>query len=152
MAMKVLIENQRLLIGENTLAYYPYYFSIWRKNVDHRLTVKGVISQWASALHTLKGFTAVAVYLPYYLDDETCRFLKAELDGENVLLTDMLVEANGYGMDLDDLSHEMYSEPEAIYIGVDWDGQEYDETPKFFGRYNAEELIEGLKSAEIADA
>jgi hypothetical protein len=150
--MRVLIENQRLIICENGLEYYPYYFSIWRQDIDYRLTVKSVLSQWASALYTLRGFMAEAIYLPYYLDDETCRFLKAELDGENVLLTDMLVKANGYGMDLDDLSHEMYSEPEVVYTGIDWDGQEHDETPKFFGRYHAEELIEGFKGAEIADA
>jgi hypothetical protein len=150
--MKIQIENNRIVIGENGLEYYPYYFAIWKEDIDHRITVKNVLLQWASALATLKDSRLDAVYLPYYLDDETCRFLKAELDGEDVMFTDMLVEADGYGMDLDDFSLEMYSEPDVIYKLVGWNGQEFDETPKFFGRYNAEEVIAALKSAEIAEA
>jgi len=150
--MRVQIGNERIVIGERALEYYPYYFAIWDDAVDHRLTVKSVLSQWASALAALSRFRQGAVYLPYYLDDQTYRFLKAELNEEDVVLTDTLVSANGYAIDLDDLSREMYSEPEVVSEGVDWDGRQNDETPKFFGRYSAEEVIEALKSAEIADA
>jgi hypothetical protein len=111
--MKVTIEGKRILIGERALEYYPYYFAIWDDEVDHRLTVKKVLAQWAMALTRLES-TSEPVWLPYYLDDQDCKFLKAELDGEHVVLTDIYVWADGYAMDLDDLSTEMRTEPDAV--------------------------------------
>src|SRR5690242_15448402 len=86
--MRVVIERKRIIIGENALEYYPYYFDIWNPAVDYRITVRNVLSQWASALATLNSSRST-IYLPYYLDDETCRFLKAELAGEDVVFTDI---------------------------------------------------------------
>jgi hypothetical protein len=149
--MKVLIEDEKIFIDGNALEYYPYYFAIWNDIADHRLNVKSVLSQWATALASLRGREG-AVYLPYYLDDQTCQYLKAELDGEDVVLTDMLVRDDGYAMDLDDLSREMYSAPEVIESYVDINGHRHDSAPKFFGRYKAKELIEALKDAEVAAA
>ncbi|MEO8573285.1 MAG: hypothetical protein ABI481_04890 [Pyrinomonadaceae bacterium] len=145
--MQVLIENKKILFGDTELEYYPYYFSIWKEDADHRQTVKVVLSQWADALDSLRS-KEDAVYLPYYLDDETCRYLKAELDGEDSVLTDMLVRDAGYDMDLDDLSRQMYSAPEVLDSYVDNNGH-YVRATKFFGRYRTEDLIEALRGAEI---
>ena len=144
--MKVLIENKRIWLGEQHLEYYPYYFDIWRDISDHRLTVNTVLTQWATALSSLK-INESAVYLPYSLDDETCKYLKAELDGDDVVLTDMLVRAEGYAMDLDNLSNEMYSEPSVIVNSADGYS-----SPRFFGRYETRGLIEALRNARIDDA
>lgn len=78
------MEEKRILIDGSVLEYYPYYFDIWRDTVDHRLTVKCVLEQWATALGSLSSREG-AVYLPYFRDDETCRYLKAELDGEDIV-------------------------------------------------------------------
>ena len=145
--MQVLIENERILIDRNVLEYYPYYFSIWREGSDHRLTVKSVLSQWATALDTLPS-RKDPVYLPYYLDDQTCRYLKAELDGEDVVLTDLLVRDDGWDVNLDDLSTRLYSAPEVLTGYVDINGPD-DSSPKFFERFKAEELIEALRNAEL---
>lgn len=149
--MKVLIEGKEILIDGKALEYYSYYFDIWKDTVDHRLTVKSVLDQWATALGSLSSREG-AVYLPYSLDDETCRYLKAELDGEDVVLTDMLVRDEGWAMNLDDLSREMYRQPEVIESWVDTNGHKHDLAPKFFGRYKAKELIAALQGAELAAA
>ena len=70
-------------------------------------------------------------------------------DGEEVVLTDMLVRDAGYAMNLDDLSRVMYPDPDVLDRVTQRDGQLHDETPKLFGRFNAGELIEALESAEI---
>lgn len=147
--MQVLIENERIILDGNALEYYPYYFKIWKERIDHRITVKAVLSHWAKALATLRSREEV-VYLPYYLDDESCKYLKAELDGEDVVLTDLLVRDAGYAMDLDDLSREMYSAPEVLKNYVDINGH-HEIAPKFFGRYKSEEFIEALRQAEISN-
>jgi len=155
--MKVQIENKRIKIGENSLEYYPYYFSIWkdRDGLDHRPTVKNVLSQWATALTALYSGSYPAVYLPYYLDDQDCKYLKAELVGEDIVFSDLSVRDAGYAMDLDDLSDRMYSEPDIIkswidFSWIEFNGKEHE--PKFSGRYNAKKIIQALKDAEISDS
>jgi len=32
--MKVLIKSEKILMGENALEYYPYYFAIWRETSE----------------------------------------------------------------------------------------------------------------------
>ena len=150
--MKVLIGNKRVTLGEHSLEYYPYYFDIWKDGVDHRIIVKNVLSRWASALTDLVSSDLKAVYLPYYLDDQDCKYLKVEFSGEKIVLTDMLVADSGYAMNLDELSHEMYSEPKVIESWLGVDGVKYDSSPKFFGQYNAQDLITALRDAEISDA
>ncbi|MDQ3816428.1 MAG: hypothetical protein M3362_01905 [Acidobacteriota bacterium] len=149
--MKIIIEGKRILIGADVLGYYSYYIAIWKRNLDHRLTMKKVLAQWATAVASLSR-RGGAAYLPYDLNDQSCGFLKAELDGEEVVLTDMLVGGDGYRMNLDDLSREMYSEPRVIDSWYEENGQRHDCGSKVFGRYNAVELIGALKDAEIADA
>ena len=135
--MKVLIGNKHITIGEQGLEYYPYYFRIWKFGdvhyADHRIIVKNVLSQWAGALTDLASNGLKAVYLPYFLDDQWCKYLKAELRGENVDLIDMLVDDAGYNMDLDELSREMYSEPKVINTHWGVDGL-IDTSPKLFGQ------------------
>lgn len=138
------------MIGERALEYYPYYFAIWDDEVDHRLTVKKVLAQWAMALTRLES-TSEPVWLPYYLDDQDCKYLKAELDGEHVVLTDMYVWADGYAMDLDDLSTEMHTEPDAVESFFDINGDWFDTSPKVVGRFKVRELIEALRDAEIVE-
>jgi hypothetical protein len=149
--MKVVIEERKILIEGKTLEYYPYYFSCWKDISDHRLTVKNVLAQWAAALSRL-SIKAHVVYLPYYLDDQTCKYLKAELDGHDVLFTDLLVNANAYSMDLDDLSFEMYSEPQVIESWVDINGNKHDTAPQFFARFNLRDVIDALNTAELGNA
>lgn len=151
--MKVEIENKRIKIGENSLEYYPYYFAIWadRDDLDHRQTVRNVLVQWAAALTNLNSSNYPAVYLPYYLDDQTCQYLKAELEEETVIFTDLLVNENGYDIDIDDLSAQMYSEPDVIESWIDVNGKDHNSAPKFFGRYNAKDVIQALKDAEISN-
>ncbi len=152
--MKVQIENEQLKIGENSLEYYPYYFSIWKDKdeFDHRPTVKNVLTQWATALTALCSGLYPAVYLPYYLDDQSCQYLKAELEGEDIVFSDLLVRDDGYAMDLDDLSDRMYSEPDIVKSWIDRYRKEHNSEPKFFGRYNAKEIIQALKDAELSDS
>jgi hypothetical protein len=145
--MQILIENEKIFFGGAELEYYPYYFSIWKEDADHRQTVKVVLSQWADALDSLRS-KEDAVYLPYYLNDQTCRYLKAELDGQDFILTDVLVRDAGYDMDLDDLSRQMYSAPEVLDSYVDVNGHHVTAT-KFFGRYPTEDLKQALRGAEI---
>jgi len=149
--MKVIIEYERILIGENALEYYPYYFGIWNRDIDYRITIKNVLAQWASALATLNGSRS-EVYLPYYLDDQICRFLKAESDGGRVVLTDVEVADDGWAMNLDNLGDRMYTEPEIIGSYVDYFGNEHKDTSKPFGWYSLNEVIEALRAAEIGDA
>ncbi len=149
MKMKVLIENTRISIDEKALEYYPYYLAIWKDTFDHRVTVKRVLAQWAIALSSLSSGEN-AVYLPYYLNDQTCRYLKAELDGEDIILTDLPVVADGWAMDLDDLSREIYSEPEIIESFGDPEEPFPDSPAQLFGRWRAGDLIDALRNAEVA--
>ena len=151
--MKVEIESNRINIGENSLEYYAYYFAIWadHNKFDHRQIVRNALSQWAAALSALASGLYPAVYLPYNLEDQDCKFLKAEIDGEDIILTDLLVRDDGYAMDLDDLSDRIYSAPEIIMNFTDINGKEHDTSPKFFGRYKAKELIQALNDAKFSD-
>ena len=138
--MKVLIEDEQILIGLEHLEYYPYYFCSWAEEDDHRLVVKNVLSQWASALAKLNG-ELVAVFLPYYLDDESCRVLKAVLKGEDIVFTNLVIWENAYALDLDNLEEFMVTEPHII-----------ESSPREFGRYNRQEIISALNNAEVVGA
>ena len=147
-SMRVAIEQERILIDEKVLNYYPYYFAIWKDGIDHRLVAKKVLSQWASAIETLETGRE-AVYLPYYLNDQICRFLKAEADDSEVVLTSLDVYEDGWAIDLDDISREMYSTPRIAESFFDVHGRFHDNSPELLGRFNASELIEALRAAEI---
>lgn len=152
--MKVKIKDKQIKIGENSLEYYPYYFAIWkdRDDFDHRPTVKNVLSQWATALTALCSGLHSVVYLPYYLDDQTCKYLEAKIEGEDIIFSDLLVGADGYAMNLDDLSKQMYSKPDILKTWAGNFGEKHKNNPYFFGRYNAKEVIQALKDAELSDS
>ena len=137
--MKVVIGDEFISFGEDTLSYYPYYFGIHNHEADHRLAVKSVLRQWASAIASLRD-PEQEVYLPYSLDDESCRALRARMFEGNVVLTDVVVSENGYSIDLDDLSSFMHSKPD-VY-----------EAEEVFGIYPAGEFMSGLVDAELAAA
>ena len=149
--MRVQIQEKNLLVDRTSLEYYPYYFAIWKDASDHRVTVKRVLIQWAEALETLRTEGDV-VYLPYYLDDQMCKYLKAQRIDSNVQLSDLLVAADGWALDLDDLSREIYSAPEVIDNYVDSDGNRVEYEPRVFGQFAIKDLIEALRIATIADA
>jgi hypothetical protein len=135
--MKVLIENERIVIGVDALEYYPYYFCVWAEEGNHRLVVKNVLSQWALALARLNG-EVQAVYLPYYLDDQVCKVLKATLEGEVVVFINLDIWENAYALDLDHLDEFMVTEPKIMKANL----QE-------FGHYKREEVISALNHAEV---
>lgn len=99
--MEVVVEKQQIVFDGHALEYYAYYFKIWNENVDHRITVKKVLDQWASALESL-GENRV-VFLPYYLDDQMSKALKAELVGKDIRLVITRVDYDGWAFNLDDL-------------------------------------------------
>jgi hypothetical protein len=141
------------LIGKNTLEYYPYYFATWidRIKLDPRPTVKNVLSQWASALVSLRSGLHKAVYLPYSLDDQVCKYLKAELSQSDIVFTDLQVRCDGHALDLDDLSEVIYSEPKIDFIQIDRFSRQWGADPRFFGKFNADEVIQALNNAELVD-
>jgi hypothetical protein len=150
--MKVKIEDKRILIGGKPLEYDSYFFAIWGgSKSEHLPAVKSVLAQWVTALTSLRE-EGRPVYLPYYLSDQWCKYLKAELTDKDMLLTEVFVRRGGYAMNLGDLSRDMYSEPTLMKSFIDPNGYFIDFEPKFFGRYKAEELIEALRDAEIASA
>jgi hypothetical protein len=102
--------------------------------------VKEVLSQWASAIARLGGGVS-AVYLPYYLDDETCKVLEAVPAGDDVVLTSLTIWENAYALDLSDLEDFMVAEPHII-----------ERSSKEFGRFRREEIIPALGSAVISGA
>lgn len=142
--MEVVVEKQQLVFDGHALEYYAYYFKIWNENVDHRITVKKVLDQWASALESL-GENRV-VFLPYYLDDQMSKALKAELVGKDIRLVITRVDYDGWAFNLDDLSEFMssssYETPnERLYES---------EHPKHFGSYPSVDLVKALRRAQIA--
>ena len=76
--------------------------------------------------------------MPYSLDDESCRALRARVFEGKVVLTDVLVDENGYALDLTDLSDFMHSKPNLIEAG------------EVFGIYPVEEFVRGLVNADVA--
>lgn len=148
--MNIFVEQEHIRIGDKSLEYYPYYFSIWDENVDYRVTVKNVLTQWASALtHLLK--TGRHVYLPYYLDDQGSNALKASIEEDKVVLTSVLVAYDGWAFDLNDLSEFMTSEQRVIEDLKDIHG-DIVRTTFEFGKYNLKEFIDALTGAEVIDA
>jgi hypothetical protein len=141
MGMEVEIDYQRIRIGDQGLVYYPYYFDIWgEKEADKLNVLKSVLSQWASALKELRDGDA-PLYLPYSLDDETVNCIKATRKGKNIILRCVVVGANGYQLDLDDLASFMRSEQVVE-----------EESPEIFGEYAANEIIKALQEARPIDA
>jgi hypothetical protein len=137
--MKTLIKNTDIQIGDDSVAYYPYYFVIEDYERDHRLCVKDVLSQWAAALRQL-GSGQDVLHLPYSLDDESCWCFRATLGEGKVSLRCVQINANGYAMALNDLTADMASEYKYLQ-----------EMPNNFGVYEPDELIESLIQAEIDD-
>ena len=137
--MRVIIGDKYISFDDNTLSYYPYYFGIYDYEADHRLAVKSVLKQWASAIASLREPEQEA-YLPYSLDDESCQALRARVFEGGVILTDVVVDENGYALNLDDLSDFMHSKPNVI------------EAEEVFGIYPVEEFVRGLENAEVAAA
>jgi len=137
--MKTLIKNTEILIGDESVRYFPYYFGIEDYQRDHRLCVKDVLSQWAVALRQL-GSGYDVLHLPYSLDDESCWCFRATLEKGRVSLRCVHVDANGYAMALNDLTADMTSEYKY-----------FQEMPNDFGVYEPDQLIESLIQAEIED-
>ncbi len=137
--IKTLIKNTEIHIGDKIVRYYPYYFGIEEYERDHRLCVKDVLSQWATALRKLGSGYGV-LHLPYSLDDESCLCFRATLAEGKVSLRCVQVSANGYAMSLNDLTADMTAEYKYLH-----------QTPNDFGVYEPDELIESLIQAEIED-
>lgn len=147
--MNVLIEDKQIIIGGNVLDYYPYYFVIWNRNIDHRITVKQVITQWAEALSTLTK-PEESVFLPYDLNDQISGFLKASLDEDEIVLTDVLAGADGFAMSLDNLNKYIYKKHKVIETRRDRFGQWNKFVPRYIWRYKKQDLMDGLRDAKLA--
>ena len=141
--MQIAIDDEKILFDSTPLDYYPYYFAIWDIEIDHRITVKKVLAQWASALETL--IAGSVVYLPFDLNDQVSKALKAELNGQDIVLTIIDVAYDGWALDLDDLSDFMCAGSNATFIERSSDL----EAPKHFGTYGAKSLMRALKDAQI---
>lgn len=136
--MKILIKDTEIQIGDRVIEYYPYYFGILDYDQDHRECVKSVLSQWATALRQL-GSQDEILHLPYSLDDEWVWCFRATVVDGKIALRCVQVSANGYAMNLDDLTEDMRSD--YIY---------HQEMFQDFGIYEPNELITSFAEAEVA--
>lgn len=141
--MRVQIKDEQIIIGEEVLPFYGYYFAIEadRKDQPWLMVVKDVLSQWAAAIATLED-NQVA-YLPYSLEDEWVECIETKRRGENIIFRCVDVAGNGYSLVLDDLKEFMLSRQKL---------DNFRDHPEMFGEYNRQEIISALKNAEIADA
>jgi hypothetical protein len=141
--MKVEIQNERVVIGEESLRFYGYYFDPTTTQGDPSglTTMKNLRAQWAKALEVLDDKDAA--FLPYNLEDEWVECLKATRNGERIKLSCVNVAANGWSLALDDVQESML-EPQTLV--------EDDSDRPIFGEYNRQEIIESLRDAQIGSA
>lgn len=137
--MKTLIKDAEIQIGDRLIEYYPYYFRIVDYDQDHRTCVKSVLSQWATALRQL-GSPDEILHLPYSLDDEWVWCFRGTLVDGKIALRCVQVSANGYAINLHDLTEDMRSN--YTYR---------QEMPQDFGTYEPNELITSLADAEVVN-
>jgi hypothetical protein len=125
--MNVEIQNERRVIGEETLRFYCYYFgtTTTREDPFGLNTMKNVLSQWAKALEVLED--EATAFLPYNLEDKRAECLKATRNGEKIILCCVDVAENGWSLALDDLQ-EFMLKPQTVI--------EYDSDLSIFGDYN----------------
>lgn len=137
--MKTLIKESEILIGDDKLKYYPYYFEIWDGDLDHRLCLKNVLSQWALALRKL-GTDYQMLHLPYFLDDQWCLCLRATVQNGKIVLKCVKAKVGGWALNLSDLTEDLTADYEF-----------YEEKQSIFEIYEPSELTESLSQAEIVD-
>src|SRR5262245_17690365 len=112
--LEIIVEPKRIRIGPDAICYYPYYFDIWARRGDSGLpVVRRVLAQWADAIERLCP-TRPTAYLPFSLDDESVEAFRASLKGDHVALRSVVLEANGWAIDLDHLL-EFMQQDHGIY-------------------------------------
>ena len=139
--MNVEIQNERIVIGEETIRFYGYYIATTQEDPSGLKTMKNVLSQWAKVLEVLED--KAAAFLPYNLEDEWVGCLKATRNAEKIILCCVDVAANGWSLALDDLQ-EFMLKPQTVI--------EPDSALPIFGQYNREEIIASLRDARIGAA
>ncbi len=136
--LEIVIEPKRIRIGRDSISYDDYYFNVWDDGKDPSVPIeRRVVAQWADAIERL-GPSQSTAYLPFSLEDQSVEAFRARLIGDKVALRRVVVEANGYALDLDNL-HEFMQQDHRIL-------QQY---PQDFGAYERSDLIAGLRSARI---
>jgi hypothetical protein len=147
--LEIVIERERIRIGPDSVPYDSYFFGVWdwkrRKGLlagerpaselDLPAELR-VIAQWADAIERLAPGQP-PVYLPFGLYDESVEAFSAHLTGNNVVLRWVVVEVNGYAINLDNLLKFMYFD------------HRIEQHRKDFGTYDRSDLIIGLRSARF---
>ena len=148
--MKVIIEQERICIGSDCVRYYPFYFKSWAEDhqrnagsINSMDVMNTVLQQWADTLAGM-GIAYNKLFLPYSLDDESIECFKATAKSPpithscNVTLRCVVVEGNGYSLDLSNLYKFMTTQQTVFEV-----------YPSDFGVYDKDELVQGLSDAKI---
>ena len=138
--LEIVIKPKRLRIGRDSIGYDDYYYGVWDHNhgKDPAVPIEcRVLAQWADAIERL-GSSQSTADLPYSLEDESVEAFRARLIGDKVALRRVVLEGNGYLLDLDNLSEFMQQNHRLL-----------EQDPQDFGVYVRSDLIAGLRSARI---
>ncbi len=150
---QIYIQNRRDFILEGHILPYDCYFidsPSYNSVGSTAETFKLVLSRWASAL-SRKRKDGQSFIFPFAPDDEWTEALKGTIDGNSIILTRVILNVPGYGIDFESLEDFIIS-PKALFsddstLSELIDDVEESKSLKLI--VDVDEFIEKLKNARV---
>ena len=137
--MSITVDNKGVNNDGQRLIYDLYYFDSDQYYAPTPAAAfKIILIKWAKVLQESNRNGATRLFLPFDLDDEWTKCLRADLNDDRVILRYVKIEVNGYEVDVDHLENFMTSTH-----GIEEEGSE------LFGDYDNEEFISALINAQV---